>query len=321
MAISRMDPWSSELMRCKRWFGIALLAGFCLQAPGPERPGRRTFTHDRDVQTYSVFQEVPRWDGDLLVGITGNNSSGPVIYTIDREGRKEETLFTFADAGLIYVYEAAASSKGEIAVVGSAYTGDSRGTTFLARIAADHRSQTITRVWPYRAVVVTFAPDGTIWTVGDLKDEENTREIALNVLEHFDSAGKLLGSRTLAVKGWATAETSYLHASRDRVGWFTRANEYLEFSMDGSEIARYDGPEGATEREISGVAMSEENEVVAGRLGKGKAELVTLDRATRTWNPVSLSAGTPEWARVLGFDGTTLVTTTENGRLRRYHTK
>ncbi len=307
--------------RMDLFFGVALLAALSLKGQVAQGPPKRTFTHDRDVQTYSVFQEVPRWDWGLLVGITANHSNGPVIYAIDRDGRKEETLFTFDDASLIHVIEVAASASGEIAVVGSAYTGDGRGTTFLARISADRKSQIVTRVWPYCAMVVTFAPDGTVWTVGHLNDEDNTRVIALNVLKHFDSSGKILGSTTISAKGTDTAEISYLHASRDRVGWFTRSNEYIEFSLDGSEIARYNGPDGATEREISGVVLGEDNEVVAGWFGKGKAELVMLDRGTRKWIPVALSTGVPEWARVLGFDGATLVTTTENGRMRRYHTK
>jgi hypothetical protein len=308
--------------RMDLFFGVALLAALSLKGQVAQGPPKRTFRHDRDVQTYSVWQEVPRWDGELLVGITGNHSNGPVIYAIDREGRREETLFTLKDAALIHVVEVAASSRGEIAVIGDAYTGDApRGTTFLARIAADRKSQIITRVWPYCAMVVTFAPDGSIWTVGHLKDEENTRIISLNVLRHFDSSGKILGSTTLTVKGSEIAATSYLHASGDRVGWFTRSNEYIEFSLDGTEMARYNGPDGATERDISGVVLGPENEVVAGWFGVGKAELVMLDRGTHRWIPVSLSTGVPEWARVLGFDGATLVTTTENGRMRRYHTK
>src|SRR5579859_2658265 len=111
---SRGDLSSYEVTVCRRLFGIAWLAASCLHGQvAPEQP-KRTFTHERDVQTYSVFQEEPRWDGGFLVGVTGNHSNGPVIYTIDREGRKEETLFALKDAALIHVIDVAASSRGEI---------------------------------------------------------------------------------------------------------------------------------------------------------------------------------------------------------------
>jgi hypothetical protein len=155
-----------------------------------------------------------------------------------------------------------------------------------------------------------------------LKDEEKTREIAYHVLRRFDPSGKLLGSTTLNVRGNTSDETSYLRSSPDRVGWFTRGGEYIEFSLDGSEMARYGGPAGANERHISGGALSPENEVVAGRLGKGKAELDILDREHGTWIPVSLPPEfAPTWTRVLGFDGTTLVIKITSTGLRRFNTK
>lgn len=70
------------------------------------------------------------------------------------------------------------------------------------------------------------------------------------------------------------------------------------------------------------MVLSEENDVVAGRFGKGKADFVVLDREKRAWTTVSLpKEHAPTWAWVLGFDGTTLVTYSKNGKLRRFNTK
>lgn len=217
---------------------------FCPACTIPDARARRTFTYERDVETAFVWRNIPRWNGEILVGYENNHSSGPVIYTIDRVGRRDEALFVLQDGSQINITDIAASSDGEIAIVGSAFTADTRGTTFLGRIATDRKQQTITRLWPYCPRVVTFAPDGTVWTIGNLKDFENTRDLARNVLRRFDRTGRMLGSRSLEVKGWQTAGTSFLSASQDRVGWFTRDGEYIEFSLDGSEIARYDGPDG-----------------------------------------------------------------------------
>src|ERR1700682_1466225 len=299
-----------------------VLASFCVQAQVADAKSKRTFTHDRDVETAYTWRHIPRWNGERLVGYDNNHSRGIVIYTVDRDGRHDETVFTLKDGAQINVVDVAGSQDGEIAIIASAYTTDTPFSTFLARIAADGQHQLITPTWPYRPGVVTFAPDGSVWTIGHLKDYENTRVLENNVLRRFDRTGKMLGSTTLQVRGWQSAVTSYLRASRDRVGWFTLGGEYIEFSLDGSEIGRYEQPEGATERNISGVDISEDNDVIAGRFGNGKAELVLLDRDKRTWTAVALPKEyAPTWAWVLGFDGTTLVTYSRSGLLRRFKTK
>jgi hypothetical protein len=309
------------LVRC---FNLTLLCTLVLSGQSRESDPKRTFIHERDVQMYTVWHEPPRWDAQLLVGYDGNFSRGPVIFTLDRDGKRDDTLFTFDNAAGIRIstFGAVASSSGELAVIGSAYTS-APFTTYIARIAPDRKSQIITRVWPYSPTVVTFAPDGTLWTVGYLSDEDNTREIAVSVLRRFDASGKLLGSINVRARGRAYA--GYLRASRS----------HIEFSLDGSERARYEGPPGRYEGspgddryEITGVALSDANEVVATRFSvkqrKGvqdKLEILLLDRNTRKWIPVGLSSGMPEWAQALGFDGTTLVLSSRNGELSRFATK
>jgi hypothetical protein len=316
-----------------RLFSLLLLCALAVDSQSPEVEPKRTFTHEHTVQTYSVWNVVPRWDGGLLVAYYGNDSNGPVIYTTDREGRRNDMLFTLdKPAGIrIENYGAAASPSGEIAVIGTAYT--SPLTAFVARIAPDHKNQIVTGVWPYRPRAVTFAPDGTLWTVGYLTDEDNTRVIAYNVLRRFDSSGNLLTSVNLRVR--SKAGITYLRASRDRVGWFTEKNEYIEFSLDGSELARYEGPPGLYEGppgndryQITGVALSDTDDVVATRFSvkqragvQDKLEILLLDRNARKWIPVALSDGLPEWAQALGFDGTTLVISSHNGELSFFETK
>lgn len=305
-------------------FPLVYSAVFCLTGQVNEGREKRTFTHEREVETAFVWETPPRWEGGKLVGYLHNHSSGPIIYTMDRDGTRDETLFTLKDGALIHVSDLAGSPNGEIATVASALTSDTGGTTFLARISAEREHQTITRTWPYCPKVVTFAADGNIWTIGNMKSEDGTQDLARNVLRRFDPSGKMLGSTTLRIKGWRTAETSFLRASKDRVGWFARDGDYLEFSLDGSEIARYAGPEGSgvESRNIAGMVLSQDNEVIVGHFGEKKAEFIILDREHRSWNPVSVpKEHAPTWAFVLGLDGTTLVTTTMNGRLGLFKTR
>jgi hypothetical protein len=282
-------------------------------------PRVKRFKHDRDVETSFVWSSPPRWEGNGLIGYIQNHSSAPIIFTINSEGRRDETLFTFPDAGLINISDVASSGAGEIALIGSAYTSDSRGTTFIARISADRQHQTVTRVWPYCPMAVTLASDGTIWTIGHLKDDENTTIRAYNVLRRFDASGRMLGSTNLSLAERTTQGLSHLRSSPDRVGWLTHGLEYIEFSLDGNEIGRYDGPEAASDRNITGMAISDENEVVVGRFAHENTEFLTLDRSSGTWNALSVpKEQVPSWVGVKGFDGKMLVTTTRNGTIRLY---
>ena len=323
MAFVDRRSFMSYVLRISGGLLFVTLASFpWLYGQGTDTDDKRIFIHDRDVETGFMWEHFPRWNGRLLVGYENDHTNGPIFYTIDGDGRRDETLFTLPDGARINLYDIAVSAGGEIAIVGSALTDDKRSATFLAHITSNRQRQIVTRLWPYCAMVVTFAADGNIWTIGHLKDEENTHIVAAHVLRRFDSSGRMIGSRTIHRAGSDTQETSYLVSSRDRVGWFTREGEYIEFSLDGSEIARYEGPVEADQRDTSGVALSDDNDVVVGLSRNGKTELLTLDRGTRTWRLVALpKEHASTWTRVLGFDGITVVTTTASGRLTRFRTK
>jgi hypothetical protein len=294
------------------------LGALFVEAQGTS-PRVKGFKHDRDVETAFVWGSPPRWEGNGLIGYVQNHTSAPVVFTIDREGRRDETLLRFPDVSLMNLVDISASRGGEIAVIGSAYTSDGRSTAFVGRVSADRQHQTVTRVWPYCPMAVTFAADGTIWTIGHLKDDENTTIRAYSVLRRFDASGRMLGSTNVSLAERTTQGLSHLRSSTDRVGWLTHGLEYIEFSLDGNEIARYDRPEGASDRNITGLAISDENEVVIGRFGHENTGLLVLDRSSRTWNALSVpKEQVPSWVDVKGFDGKMLVTTTRNGTIRRF---
>jgi len=289
-------------------------------AKGAEQ-AKRALTHERDVQTTGPWEAPPRWDGTTLVGVVSNRTRGPVLYWIDRDGRRDEALFTIEDASTIWVDDVAGSQDGYTVAVGAALTSDVRGTTFLARISPDRQSQVVTRTWPYCPMVVTFAADGKVWTVGHLFSEDGNETLAYNVLRVFDKSGKLVGSTKVATKGIPGEELSFLRASRDRVGWLNRSNEYFEFGPDMTEIGRFKGPELGSDREITGFALSEDGDAIVSTFGKEKTDFLFLDRATGVWTPLSTGPASFRWARAAGFDGSVLVLYEHPDNLKRFLTK
>jgi len=303
--------------------GVGLLIGLCLMAQPQTVKHPLAFEHERDVDT-SQWHFVPQWQGSLLVGYEDFESSAPRIFALDRDGKREEILYELPGSPWIYVYSVGAGADGSMVVAGNALSSDSRAANFVTWISPDRKRQVVIRVWPYIAMRATVAADGTIWAVGSLNDEENTRVVAYNVVRRFDLSGKTLSSLAVSARGMDAGadatQASHLVTSRDRVGWFTSGCEYLEFSLDGVLRDRFDGPTGLDWRGLDGVGLSDDNDLVIGRNPGGKFfEVLALDRTARQWAPVSLPEPmTRVWNGLLGFDGKTLVTHYADGRLRRF---
>jgi hypothetical protein len=309
----------------------------------------RTFTAesvDRSARRIPAIFDVtgtlpPHWSGQSLIGVQDNNTAGPLIYLIDREGRRDHFSFTISDAALINVHGLASLSDGTVAITGGAVSGDSRAGSFLALVGPDREYQTVVRTWPYVAWDVTFVPDGSLWTVGYTLHETETRIVKPNVMSHFDRNGRLLTSAELNAQSRfgpsqsAALQHSFLRASSDRIGWFTNGLEYIEFSFDGREIDRYQGPEVPDFKEAAlwgSFALSDGNEVlfntvlftrISGVGGRRTAKRATwtLDRKERQWVPVDIEDSTlAADAEVFGFDNGFLVTAGALHEMRRYKT-
>ncbi len=285
----------------------------------------RALIRDGDLWVaWRVDGFYPVWKGGVLVGVEENKSREPLIYSINRDGAREDIRFGLPDAYLIIMGGIAAGADGAIAVIGGAYSSDARAGTFLAWISPDRKTRTVTRVWPYVPRAVTIAADGTIWTIGWIRDGE--RIPVRNVLRKYDSRGSMLASFVeRRAKGWTNTRgdavsDSTLTALADGVVWLTNGGEYIEYSSDLRERGRFDGPVLGDGRRIEGVAVTASDDIYVGITGGGKWDVMWWNRLDRTWNIVPFpEAKPPHWGRLLGADGNALVTATpEVNNLRRY---
>ncbi len=300
-------------------------------------------TH-QDVQV-PLGGHVPRWTNNRLAGC--DQCEGvPILYSADRLGARQTVVLDIAGAGFTNtgwgfantgadfistgagftnIRDVAAGSDGSLAAVGIATSGDSRMGTFVAWIAPDRSRQVITRVWPYSPQALAVAPDGTIWTVGAVMND-NYRQVYPNVLRHYAPSGQLLASTIVerAKKSdtdmYNVSETSALMASNDRIGWLTTACQYIEFSFSSMELGRYACPNGYSKiSQVGGVALSPANNLlVGGQNTPAPLAPLELDRVTNTWKVVPVLQDSGKTIELLGFDGLTLVTRTGGPMLRRY---
>jgi hypothetical protein len=274
------------------------------------------------VGTIPVNGWIPRWRNAWLVGCEGCQGS-PLLYLVDRAGRRETVALDVAAAASTTVWDVAVGADASIAAVGRSISGNSREGTFLVWISPDRSRQVVTRVWPYIPHVAAVAADGSIWTVGAVVND-SYRLVYPNVLRHYTPAGKLLTStivtrlRTNTGGAFTVNEASTLMVSSDRIGWLTFACQYLEFSLDGVEMGRYTCPSGYTSiSQLGGVALSPSADLVVSAKPAAPLAPLELDRSTGQWKPVTILNDSGNTNELLGFDGFTLITRA-GLTLRRY---
>ena len=282
-------------------------------------------THD-DINVPLIWAgRLPRWNGARLVGC----DCGPdhaTLWSVDRQGHWSPAIsFGVPGWGQTIVRDVAAEPDGTLVAVGFAITGDVRNGSFIATISPDGARQTVTRVWPYVAEAVTVAPDGTIWAVGPVMHDDYKGPVYPNVLRHYTASAEMLSS--VNIKNARKSEgglssvgsQSVLMASGDRIGWLTAACQYIEFSSDGTELGRYDCPNGITKIfDTSGVALSPAGELLLSTKWFAPLAPLSLDRPSGTWKPVPVSQDSGKTNLILGFDGQTLVTESATSDMRRY---
>ena len=292
---------------------------------------RRAFGFEREWTEFSINANAllhARLDWGTLTGIDANKTAQAILYAIRRHGPRESITFQIPDAGFVNVYDVTAGPDGSLALVGSCLSNAGQAGAFVARISRDRQRQSIVQTWPFIPVRVAVASDGTVWTAGMEKDPQRDpydERVQDNVFRRYDNGGKLLGTfvargrSSPGVRGNAV-DASYVRASRDRIAWLTNGMEYIEFSLDGRESGRYEGPpvpKPSTGYGMS-IALSKSNEVMVGveeegvvngrRLSRAKWSLWMLDRKQRAWFPVELTgARRSPGGILLGFEGSSLL--------------
>jgi hypothetical protein len=206
-----------------------------------------------------------------------------------------------------------------MAIVGTAYTDDSRGGIFAAWVSRDRQEQTIIRTNPFFPEAVTLASDGTIWVAGRNSDPQHKeRDYSQNLIRRYDKTGKLLGSfipwSTLGADPHTVPSAhSVLVPLKDGVGWYSpRSRTYIEFSSDGSVIKLFKSAP-HPEHDLVFVAACDDGSLFAttrvqsagGQVNWG---IFTFDRQRSEW---SLIPRNERWGWLYACDGTRLVTTTD----------
>lgn len=147
-----------------------------------------------------VTQGSIKWShGAFLYHDSRNGGAPPTFLTLDRNGSavSSATAVLPGRSGVV-VGSVDRSTDGAIAFSGQSNSEYGETDTFLAFMTPGGKTTHVVDTAPYFAYSVSFAPDGTVWTLGCEMINHNPKAAGLDpgagVLRHFDISGKLLGA-------------------------------------------------------------------------------------------------------------------------------
>lgn len=272
---------------------------------------------------------LPFLSAGAILLVEHNPSDAPVLTLFGPNGAQERIPLAIQGAHRLTIHGVTSGGDGTVAAAGSALSNEGAGKNFLLRIEPDRKQQAVKWVTPGAPGAIVLPPDGTMWTIGPALDVAGGWR--QNVLQRFDRDGRELDSRVLKARGQAlhgedpsvdkprdATVFSSLRASKDRVGWMTNGNEYIEFDLEGREVLRLAGP--ANESTSGVLALSSDGEVMMTAIQKKRPTYWSLDRLDRRWVRTTLvGRDVPDpVALLLGFDGKTLVATCGDGLVYRF---
>ncbi len=237
----------SRAVRFRSLSFLALLALALLPSAATAQSHRRLVpeSHRREIFRHEGIIIKPLWERGALLGVDFNMSDAPIIVRVDKESRNERIAFEIPGGRAIGIAGLSSAEDGRLAVVGTAYSNAGQPGSFLALIPPRRERMVVVQLWPYIAGAVTISSDGRIWTIGWVKRGDYIAQYY--VLKQVDSSGTLL--KTVSVDatvrqdlGRSVTDATNLRSSRDRVGWLTNLDEYIEWGLDGREIGRFSPP-------------------------------------------------------------------------------
>jgi hypothetical protein len=292
-------------------------------AAGPAAADSLTPAGSAEMPFTLVSGTIALWSGGAFVFVRDRFSGAPTFRFFDRNGTQvSQFTFSIPEASLINIYDnsVALGLDGSVAIVGTAYTDDSRAGMFVAWVSPDRQKQTIIRTSPFFPRAVAVASDGTIWVAGDVTKERHEKpDYSQHLIRRYDKMGTLLGSFT----PWSSLGTdlpafpptvnSVLLPLKDRVGWYSPGSHtYIEFSLDGSVANRFKSAP-HPEHDLIHVALCDDGSLFAStRITRGEQQtnwgIFALDRQRGEW---SLIPRNESWGILFGCDGTRLAAATD----------
>ncbi|MFN3324076.1 MAG: hypothetical protein ACK5AZ_11315 [Bryobacteraceae bacterium] len=264
---------------------------------------------------------VPKWSGGALLLL--ENASGPAVFlqVRDRNGTLSSTVrIAVPDAANVSIRDIARGTEGTIAATASAIDVSGRTASFLAIFSPSGEQVRIIRTSPYQPMRVAIASDGTIWTLGFVHRDPNTK-----IFRRFDRTGQSLASfvseSEVTDEGLAigSVDDMFEPIGEGGVAWYSpRLRQYIELSANGpvNHISDLALPHSGQ----AGFATTKAGDTYVTSYGPTEWGLYRLDLNQRAWTPIRedsfAGTGRRSLIQLCGADSNSLVAWTNDGRIR-----
>ena len=241
----------------------------------------------------------------LLDAIRPSLAVAPSVNVYDRTGALVSTAnFSLPGAEYVTTYDFARGMDDAVAICGDSYDSEGRYAPFIAWLSPDRQVSKVIRTYPYLALSIAIAPDGTLWTAGaDITRQKGSASPGdYDALRHFSVDGTPAGPGVpwSMVRDTLAVTSGFIVANGDRVGWYSRLHgegaKYIEVDRLGN-VTAYPGfplPDNSPDR-ITGIALTPRGEVFVTALVYSKAgpppvstTLYLLDRTSKSWLAVDM---------------------------------
>jgi len=253
------------------------------------------------------------WSYGAVRGVIHDNYNGaPVIWSIDRNGVRDDFQIVAPELRHSTILGVAAAPDGGLAVVGSGKT------PFLARFSPDRSEVKVIELPNFQPHGVAVTSEGRMWTIGRLNTDP-LRGIFEIALKGFEASGAPFVSQIINLRvprgmerssfEYHVLDGSILVAAGARIAWVTHFGQYIEFSAGGQQVIYAEPPEDLEfEIDNASLAVSVSGETFLAMNVQDVCVLSWLQRKTGKWIPVNYEGDELEvGSRLLGFDGNDVI--------------
>ncbi|HEY3742166.1 MAG TPA: hypothetical protein VGL53_20075 [Bryobacteraceae bacterium] len=234
----------------------------------------------------------------------------------DREGKSLFSIpLSIPEASHLIIADITAAPDGTVVVSASATTAESRVAALLIWIEKSGSVRKVVRTSPYSARRVLFTPDGNLWTVGRVHDDQYNTVRGADLMRRYDPQGKLLGTAvphaSFAPGVEVPAADSFLTSNGSEVALYCgTTQELVELSAANGAIVRYAKNQTSAGTEPLGVALTSSGDLLISARSPNGIALSRVDRASGTIEDVDTIATRQAPLRptfLIGTDGDSLV--------------
>ena len=277
-----------------------------------------------------------KWSHGAFVYALGAGNLSPTFYTLNRQGKFVASMTPqIPDTTGVSLLDFDRTPDGSIVYTGQSASAYGEPQPFLVYLSPQGETTQVIATAPYWPYMLTAAPDGTVWTVGQEMIRHDSKAPELNpqagVLRHFDSSGKLIQAEIPQSQFTTGRQSSrlvhgFLFATLNRLSWYTpkynllaERSEYLEISPGSQQAQHYPGlPPPTRNGFYMGFAVTDTGEVFVSYEDHTNPQprppdyhhrmVYRLDRDTARWMPMAV----PEFSQypdphLIGAEGDQLV--------------